>query len=166
MIELAIVGAKNSGKTTVIEGLIGYLVDNGCHVGTIKHTSHSHRFDTQGKDSYRHRQTGSMVTAAVSNEEIAIFAQPGVIDTAKLRRMTGQQIDIWLIEGDRRSNLPKILVTRELSEISDDLPNNIVATIGKEKLADVAAHFEEGDYKGLGEFVRRTMLDKETDVHR
>ena len=166
MVELAIVGAKNSGKTTVIEGLVGYLVDKGCHVGTIKHTSHSHRFDAQGKDSYRHRQAGSIVTAAVSNEEIAIFAEPGVIDTEQLRQMTRHQIDIWLIEGNRCSDLPKILVTRALREISDGLPNNIVATIGQERLADVAAHFEARDYKGLGEFVHRTMLDEKTEIHR
>ena len=163
MVELAVVGAKNSGKTTVIEGLVGYLVGEGCRVATIKHTSHSHRFDTPGKDSYRHRQAGAGLTVAVSDEEVAIFAQPDSLDVRQLQYLTRRQIDIWLIEGDRSANRPKVLVTRHLKELSGALPENIVATIGPERLGQVPAHFEAGDYAGLGSFVSSTVLDKKTE---
>ena len=165
MVELGIVGAKNSGKTAVIEGLVSYLVGKGHRVGTIKHTSHSHRFDTPGKDSYRHREAGAGLTIAVSDEEVAVFAQPGLLDTRQLRHMTGHQIDIWLIEGDRRAERPKVVVTRHLEELSGGLPENIVATIGPERLGDAPAHFEEGDYDGLGAFVS-TMLDKKSEIEK
>ena len=166
MVELAVVGAKKSGKTTVIEGLVSYLVGEGYRVATIKHSTHSHRFDTQGKDSYRHRQAGAGLTVAMSNEEIAMFAQPDLLDVRQLQYMTRQQIDIWLIEGDRSANRPKVLVTRNLKELSDAIPENIVATIGPERLGEVPVHFEEGDYSRLGSFVCGTMFDNKTEIKK
>ena len=163
MVELGVVGSKNSGKTAVIEGLVSYLVGKGYQVATVKHTSHSHRFDAPGKDSYRHRQAGAGLTIAVSGEEVAVFARPEVLDTLQVQEMTGRRIDIWLIEGDRRADRPKVMVTRHLKEMSDELPENIVATIGPERLEDVPTHFEVADYDGLGAFVSSTMLDKKME---
>lgn len=163
MVEVGIVGAKNSGKTTVIEGLIGYLVGEGYRVATVKHTSHSHRFDTPGKDSYRHRQAGARLTVAMSNEEVAVFAQPEAFDIRHMQNITSRHIDLWLIEGDRYAERPKILVTRQLEELSDAQPGNIVATIGPERLDGVPVHFDMEDYRGLASFVITTMLGKKTE---
>jgi len=165
MVELAVVGAKKSGKTTVIEGLISYLIGEGYRVATIKHSSHLHRFDTHGKDSYRHRQAGARLTIAMSNEEVAIFAQSGLLDVHQLQHMIRQQIDIWIIEGDRRADRPKVLVTRNMKELLDVKPENIIATIGPERLGEVPTHFDERDYNGLGSFVCGAMLDKKTEIH-
>jgi molybdopterin-guanine dinucleotide biosynthesis protein MobB len=166
MVELSVVGARNSGKTAVIEGLVGHLVGRGFRVATIKHTSHSHRFDTPGKDSHRHRQAGAGLTVAVSDEEVAVFARPYLLDTRQLQDMIGRQIDVWLIEGDRRADRPKVMVTRHLKEWSGELPENIVATIGPERLGDAPAHFDAGDYDGLAGFVSSTMLDKKTEIEK
>ncbi len=166
MVELAVVGARNSGKTTVIEALIGYLKAKGYRVGTIKHTSHSHRFDTPGKDSHRHREAGAALTVAVSDEETAVFAQPDALDARQLQHLTHGQIDIWLVEGDRKADRPKVMITRQLKELSGALPDNIVATIGPERLGRVSAHFETGDYSGLGSFVTDTMLHRKADIQK
>ncbi len=164
MVELAVVGAKNSGKTTVIEGLVEYLVGEGYRVATIKHTSHSHRFDKPGKDTYRHRQAGAMLTVAVSKGETAIFAEPDSIDIRQIQNITCQPVDILLIEGDRNADRPKILVTRQMGELSDELPGNIVATIGPERLDNVPTHFEGEDYRGLGSFVINSMTEKKMEI--
>lgn len=166
MVELAVVGAKNSGKTAVIEGLVSYLVGQEYRVATIKHSSHLHCFDTPGKDSYRHRQAGASLTVAVGGDEVAIFAQSDSVDIRQFQSMTRQQFDIWFIESDRRADRPKVLVTRLLKELSGELPENIVATIGPERIDGVPAHFEDGDYDGLGSFVKRTMLDKKTEIQK
>lgn len=164
MVEFAVIGAKNSGKTTVIEGLIAYLVGEGYRVATIKHTSHSHRFDKPGKDTYRHRQAGAAVTVAISKGETAIFAEPGVMNLRQIQNMTKAPIDIWLVEGDREADRPKILVTRLLTEFSGDLTDNIAATIGPEKLDDVPAHFDAEDFSGLGAFVIRAVTKGKTEI--
>jgi molybdopterin-guanine dinucleotide biosynthesis protein B len=166
MVEVAVVGAKNAGKTTVIEGLVRYLVGEGYRVATIKHTSHSHRFDTHGKDSYRHRQAGAALAVAESDEEVAVFAQPDFLDASRFQTMTRQQIDIWIVEGDRIADRPKILVTRHLDEWHGTLPKNVVATIGPQQVEGVPVHFEAEDHRGLGAFVRNVMLDKTTETQQ
>ncbi len=164
MVELAVVGAKNSGKTTVIEGLTNYLISKGRRVATIKHTSHSHSFDKPGKDTYRHREAGAVLTVAISKGETAIFAEPELLDVSQLQKVIRQPIDIWLIEGDRDADRPKIMVTRHLNEYSGNLPGNIVATIGPELLEGVPARFDDDDFGGLGTFVSNTLIDTKTEV--
>jgi molybdopterin-guanine dinucleotide biosynthesis protein B len=161
MVKLAVVGAKNSGKTTVMEGLIRYLTGRGYRVATLKHTSHVHRFDTPGKDSYRHRDAGAGVAIAVNPEEVAVFSQPGSLDIEQIETLIESKFDILLIEGYHLADYPKVLVTRQTKDFVRPLPNNIIATIGSEPLKDLSAHFEETDYEGLGEFVTHTMpVDK------
>jgi len=158
MVELGIVGAKNSGKTTLIEKLIRHLVDGGRRVATVKHTSHDHRFDTEGKDSHRHREAGAGLTIAVSGKEVAVFASPDILESTQIQKLIEQHIDIWLIEGDAFSDRPKLLVTRRLVDLKRPYPNNIVATIGPERFDSVAVHFESSDISALGSFVTETIL--------
>ncbi len=164
MVNLAIIGAKNSGKTTVLETLVSYLNKNGYRVATIKHTSHRHRFDTPGKDSYRHRTAGAGLTIAQSQTEIAVFSKPDLLDVRRVQDLTGNQFDIWLIEGDHQSGHPKVLVTRHLEQFPEGWPENIVATIGPERIETSLAHFEDTDYNGLGNFVISTMLEHKPET--
>ena len=50
---------KNSGKTTLVERLIGVFLRKGLKVSTIKHSHHKFQIDKKGKDSFRHRKAGS-----------------------------------------------------------------------------------------------------------
>jgi molybdopterin-guanine dinucleotide biosynthesis protein MobB len=148
----------------VIEGLIKYLKSEGFSVATIKHTSHSHKFDTPGKDTHRHRVAGAALTVAMSKGEWAIFAEPESIDIQKLSQIAHQSIDIWLVEGDREADRPKIMVTREMDESSGKLPENIVATIGPERIRDIPVHFEDKDYMGLGAFVKEILSKQNEEI--
>jgi molybdopterin-guanine dinucleotide biosynthesis protein B len=158
MVELGIVGAKNSGKTTLIEQLIPKLVENEVRIATAKHTSHSHRFDTPGKDSHRHREAGAALTVALSEAEVAVFARPDTLGWARMQELISQQFDICLVEGDRSSERTKVLVTQNLSDLAESLPSNIIATIGPERVDGVATHFDSNDVAGLGSFVIETVL--------
>jgi molybdopterin-guanine dinucleotide biosynthesis protein B len=164
MINLAIVGAKNSGKTAVMEGLVSHLTGKGYRVATIKHTSHRHRFDTRGKDSYRHRQAGAGLTIAVSGEETAVFTDSNAIDVRRIQAMAGDQFDIWLIEGDHLADNPKIFVTRLMDDFSGALPDNIVATIGADRINESLPHFADADYDALGAFVIETFLKQDSSL--
>ena len=56
---LSFVGRSNSGKTTLIERVIPMLVRAGYKVATVKHAGHGFDLDTEGKDSWRHKQAGA-----------------------------------------------------------------------------------------------------------
>ena len=63
---VSIVGKSDSGKTTVMEGLIRELSAMGYRVATVKHHIHEVDVDVPGKDSWRHAHAGS-VTAMISS---------------------------------------------------------------------------------------------------
>ncbi len=132
MAKLSIVGAKNSGKTTLIEQLIPKLAAIGLKVSTIKHTAHDHSFDTTGKDSHRHRVAGASQTLALSSAEMALFGEINPELREELEDLIERRSDICLIEGDKRSDLPKLLLTRNIDQITVDKISNVVATYGPE----------------------------------
>jgi len=70
---LHVIGRKNSGKTTLVVQLVHELRERGYHVATIKHTHHDHELDTPGKDSFRHRQAGSVAVGILSPKMNAVF---------------------------------------------------------------------------------------------
>ena len=51
-------GFLGSGKTTLVERVIGVLSARGLVVSLVKHAHHSFDIDHAGKDSWRHRQAG------------------------------------------------------------------------------------------------------------
>ena len=68
-----IVGRQKNGKTTLIIDLIAEMKKRGISVGTLKHSSHSYELDKPGKDSFLHRQAGSVPTAIATKDQIAVF---------------------------------------------------------------------------------------------
>jgi molybdopterin-guanine dinucleotide biosynthesis protein B len=109
---ICLVGYSNSGKTTAMVHLIDILTERGFHVGTIKHDAHGFEMDHQGKDSWRHKKAGARATIITSPSQIGL-----VMDVDHdhrpmelMRFFTG--MDIVLVEGFKRADLPKIEVFR------------------------------------------------------
>jgi molybdopterin-guanine dinucleotide biosynthesis protein B len=74
IVPVHVIGRKNSGKTTLICELVRELCSQGYRVGSIKHTSHRHEFDTPGKDSQRHRVAGAVISGIVSSGLCGVLA--------------------------------------------------------------------------------------------
>src|SRR6478752_7223189 len=68
------VGKSNSGKTTFIERVIPELVRAGYKIATVKHAGHGFDLDTEGKDSWRHKQAGASSVVILSKGSMAMFA--------------------------------------------------------------------------------------------
>ncbi len=54
-----LVGWKNSGKTTLMVGLVSLLTGRGLRISTVKHADLNFDIDQPGKDSHRHRTAGA-----------------------------------------------------------------------------------------------------------
>jgi molybdopterin-guanine dinucleotide biosynthesis protein B len=112
---LCFVGRSNSGKTTLIERIIPELVRSGYKVATVKHAGHGFDLDTEGKDSWRHKQAGASSVIIVSKSSMAMFADvPDHMNVEEVRdRFLDASYDVIIAEGWRSEGYPKIVVVRD-----------------------------------------------------
>jgi molybdopterin-guanine dinucleotide biosynthesis protein B len=107
------VGHSGAGKTTLIEKLLHELSGRGLLVATIKHAHHKVALDTPGKDSWRYKQAGAVMSMLVTSNELQLVA-----DAADRRepnqlaqRFLGEA-DLVLAEGFSHASGAKIEVLR------------------------------------------------------
>ena len=106
---LAVVGTKNTGKTTLVTMIVKELVNRGYKVGTIKHTHHA--FDLEGKDTWKHREAGAELV--VGSGESTFFIVNEQLSLENILKLIGntRELDYVVIEGFKFSNYPKISTT-------------------------------------------------------
>jgi len=127
---LLVVGAHESGKTTVAVKLIDALVKEGLKVGSLKHTDHEYETDAPGKDSQRHKAAGAEPAILVAGRRSAVHRGPGEISasdpsTPAVRVHMRPALSVFLegeyglagcdvvvVEGFRGESYPKIEVCR------------------------------------------------------
>lgn len=109
----SIVGKSDAGKTTVIERLVPALAARGLRAGTIKHDVHGFQMDREGKDSYRHKQAGAVMSLISSPWQIGMVRD---VDhdhaIADLLPLFSGTVDVVLTEGYSREDWPKVEVHR------------------------------------------------------
>ncbi|WP_049898656.1 molybdopterin synthase [Halococcus agarilyticus] len=119
---LAVVGASETGKTTLIERLVDRLDERGS-VATIKHLDHAPDIDTRGKDTARHRAAGAAVTYGVDDE--AWFATGDACDLDEILDDLVPDHDYAIVEGFSGRHLPAVVLGdrdhagRELAAATD-----------------------------------------------
>ncbi|MHA1442072.1 MAG: molybdopterin-guanine dinucleotide biosynthesis protein B [Candidatus Heimdallarchaeota archaeon] len=121
----AIVGITDTGKTSTLVNIIKELVTRGYEVNSVK-SVHIDNFsvDKKGKDSWRHKEAGSKVTALRSKNETA-------------------SCDYLALEGFNEAvNVPKIVCAKNTEGIDDKFNDSIFAISGK-----ISSELKE--YKGI-----------------
>jgi molybdopterin-guanine dinucleotide biosynthesis protein B len=107
-------GWSGSGKTTLIEQVIPCLIARGLTVSLVKHAHHAFDVDYPGKDSYRHREAGCSEVLVTSSRRWALVHElrgaPELTLAETLERLS--PCDLVLIEGYKRSRLPKLEIHR------------------------------------------------------
>jgi molybdopterin-guanine dinucleotide biosynthesis adapter protein len=111
---VGIVGWKNSGKTTMVERLVGIFSASGLNVATVKHAHHSFDIDRPDTDSGRHRGAGARQVAIVSQRRMALMTEFGDAPEPPLREVLARlaPCDLVIVEGYKREKLPKIELRR------------------------------------------------------
>jgi len=156
---ISIVGKSKSGKTALIEKLIGELKSRGYRVATIKHTPQGMTFDEPDKDSWRHIQAGSEATAITSPDKIVLI-KPIAQDVTlgEIVRFFGEDYDIILAEGFKQDDAPKIEVHRK--EVGPPLTSirKLIAIVTDEPLETKTRQFPWQDIKGLADLLEEGFI--------
>jgi len=126
---IAVVGAKHTGKTTIIEYLIIELTSRGYHVGTIKEMVRIPTIDTPNKETDRYRKAGAESVVAVPRNETVLFIPKRLSIHEILLYLKG--LDYVLLEGfESEKWLPKIVATKTAEEAKGSLDGSVVAISG------------------------------------
>ena len=119
---LGIYGETKSGKTTLVERLIGALREKGYKVGSVKNI-HVEDFtiDTEGKDTWKHSRAGAEVVVARSKDEAAFLVNKDLApeDVISIIKKI-IELDVLLVEGFWDDDSPKIA----LGEV-EEKPNTV-----------------------------------------
>jgi molybdopterin molybdotransferase/molybdopterin-guanine dinucleotide biosynthesis protein B len=109
-----VIGWKNTGKTTLVERLVGEISGRGFTVSTVKHTHHNVDVDQKGKDSWRHRRAGARQVILSSSARWAIMTELKGTPEAPLRELLAHlaPVDLVIVEGYKRDDHPKVEVWR------------------------------------------------------
>ena len=112
---LSVVGHKNAGKTTLLVALAREYKRMGRRVATIKHASHPALVDREGTDTWRHFHEGSSERTLIAAPEMRVLFEraPDDTDPETLARQYLGDVDLVLVEGFKRSSLPKVEVYRK-----------------------------------------------------
>ena len=151
------VGHSGSGKTTLIEKLLPELGTRGLRLATIKHAHHKVELDRQGKDSWRYKKAGAVMSMLVTSNELQIVAD--AVDRrepAQLAERFLGEADMVLAEGFSLAPGGKIEILRRACgqmprcAIADGL---IAIVTDMDEIYPNLPHFALDDIVGLADFL-------------
>ena len=158
---VSVVGKSNSGKTTLIEKMIGELDRRGYRVATIKHNRHGFEIDHEGKDSWRHKRAGARTTVIASPFRVAVVEDVDKdMDIGELVDRYIRNVDIVLSEGFKKNPFPKIEVNR--GDMNQELlcspADNLIAICSDRRLTAAVPCLDINDIVGLADIVETRFL--------
>ncbi len=156
---ISIVGRSESGKTTLLEGLIAELKRRGYRVAVMKHSAEDFELDTVNKDSWRFSRAGSEISAIISGGKLAIFKRlENEVGPEELSHLSWEY-DVTLTEGFKRSPYPKIEVHRR--EQGKDLLSpreQLIAVVTDEPLEIDVPQFSRDQVQGIADLIEGRVL--------
>jgi len=157
---VCVVGKSGAGKTYVMERLVAELKRRDYRVATIKHDVHGFDVDKPGKDSWRHAQAGSDAVVISSPWKLALIKQVDHdFSPSEISHLIGPGFDIVLVEGFKRSELPKIEVHRK--ELASELlcgVEELLAVATDEPLELETPQYLPADAKGLADLIEEVYM--------
>lgn len=156
---ICIVGKSNSGKTTLIVKIIEELKKRGYKVATLKHHSHHSHLDQPGKDTWKHYHAGAEQVMISSPGGYAIYKRVKKELTIDELLNHNKEMDIVLIEGYKRANMPKIeIVRKERSTEMICSPNEVLAVVSDISFDIGKPLFDINDYLSISDFIEERII--------
>jgi len=151
------VGHSGSGKTTLVEKLLPELTSRGLVAATIKHAHHKVELDREGKDSWRYKKAGAVMSMLVTASELQIVAD--AVDRrepAQLAERFLGEADIVLAEGFSLAPGEKIEILRRACGKSPRcaIADGLIAIVtDMDEVYPELPHFALDDVDGLADFL-------------
>lgn len=159
---VSIVGRAKTGKTTLVVRLISLLKERGIRTAVIKHHPHDFDIDKEGKDTYRHKKAGALLTIIASPRKIAMVRDVEEEMTVwEIADRYVDSVDLIITEGYKRENLPKIEVysAREEPPATLDDPN-LLAVMSDTPVDTLAPVFRRDDVEAAADLIMKAVLWK------
>jgi molybdopterin-guanine dinucleotide biosynthesis protein B len=165
---ISFIGKSSSGKTTLLENLIGELKKRGHKVAIVKHSHHADDLDTQSKDTWRFTKAGSALSAINSLDHLAVYRHiDHYFDPREIATSIFWDYDVILTEGFKGSSYPKVEVHRaeQGGELLTD-PRQLIAVVTDAPLDIRVPQFTHDDIPGIADFVEKEIAcqRRENDV--
>jgi molybdopterin-guanine dinucleotide biosynthesis protein MobB len=126
---LGICGFSGSGKTRLIEDLLGVLRREGKRVGVVKHINEPVKSDTNEADTERFYRAGATVVGN-AGKSLFIKEQEKTFSLEESLGHLGEGYDVILVEGFKTSHLAKLWLMREGETDVPTTVSNIVRVLG------------------------------------
>lgn len=112
---IAVVGRGKSGKTALIERLIGRFVRQGLDIAAVRYSIEDFDIDRPGTDSARFTEGGARCVAIGSDRRTAVIAQLDDAAPAGLAEALARlaPCDLVIVEGLEGTTVPQIEVRRQ-----------------------------------------------------
>lgn len=157
---ISIVGRSESGKTTLLEGLIAELKGRGHRVAVVKHSAEDVEVDTVNKDTWRFTRAGSQVSAICSGHNMGVFKRLDHDVGPEAVAGIASDCDIILAEGFKRSNYPKIEVhRREQGAGLLSPPHQLIGVVTDEPLEIGVPQFSRGDIGRIADLIEGKLRE-------
>ena len=109
-----IIGWSGSGKTDLICRIIKTSPKKKIRICSVKHSHHNFQIDKEGKDSFKHLQSGSKEVLIFNEYKFAMISRKKKekIFLKDIVKKFSKNVDIILVEGMKFSTINKIEVYR------------------------------------------------------
>jgi molybdopterin-guanine dinucleotide biosynthesis protein B len=154
---VSIVGHSGSGKTTLVEKLIRELSSRGLRVATIKRADNKVVLDTPGKDSYRNKEAGAVMSMLVTSNQMQLVSDlTEGREPEQLAERFLEGTDLVLAEGFSQSPGAKIEVLRREcgKPLRCTIEDGLIALVtDMDEVFPQLPHFALDDVDGIVEFI-------------
>jgi len=163
----SVVGITKSGKTNTIENMIREIKRRGFSVGSIKEIHYEDfAMDSEGTNTYRHRQAGSELVTARGYGETDILYQ-GKLPVEEILRHYTQ--DYVVLEGVTDFNVPVILCAHDEEDIKKHkeedyfkrvfMISGVAANSGKNMLEGIPVINSKDDIIHMADIIIEKVFD-------
>jgi len=152
----AIIGASDTGKTTLITALIEEFKKRGLKCGVLKKASHEIELDTAGKDSWWFMEAGARSAAVLTEDRLFLIKRNTASETLlEIALDKFSDVDLLLVEGGKRESAFKKIIRVQNADDHNLIspPEELIAIVSDEPFDSPYPFFLATEVAKLSDFL-------------